>query len=1015
MTSRFSLVALLALLAGWAPAPGLADPLVIESGPPAGSDLRLIGLRQFGSVDGLPQLTVLDMAMDARGYLYAGTLVGLSRYDGRQFQALTLGEPLDGQPVRWLHGDESSGLWLGSALPGVFRYENGAVRALSMVDGGPLDRPVDAMAASRWPDRVWVGTADGVLLCGRGHCQSLEGSAGLEVARLLEGQERDAGALWVGTNLDGLYRLDVDDEGRVLARSRVLGREHGLPNSAIRGLAYSPFDDPAVGDASLWLATGRGVAAWRPGHLRVYGPEQGFPPAIQTDLAAGFDLAGSGRPVLLVSTLGAGVLQFERDGGYRVFTAAQGLPDVNVGSILVTGEGRSSIQWLGTADSGALRLEPGRIQVYDERHGLPQRPWSHVGALRQGDGFESVWASSAAGSAALGRDGRWHDFLPAPYRSRVVHAVQADAWGGQWFGTERGLLWRDGQDRWREFTLDNSALPAVRVMHLLWHGDAHHGRLFVGTNHGLAQWHGGALRALDLPDEPPSGAMALGLVTARIDGVDAPVLLSRLGVHRLDRDVPQRLPLPCLAGRDAMSAFAMDRWLWLATATAVLRVDLSDAGLKCEMLAEPVGFVRGATAIAADAQGRLHLFGHDGVRRIAHPSGDLSDPDTAGWEHFGLAEGLPSLGAGRAAVLAGDGRLFAANSAGVLVFDGLPMAPSPARAPMAMRIYRDGVEQSVETLHVPAAHDELLFRFDLLSFRRESRIRYRSWLEGLESEPVAWSAENHHRYSHLPPGRYRFKVYAMDADAEVHGPSIKEVIVASPWWQHPLILAAGVLLVLLLGLAIGRWRNRAIAARAARLASLVAERTAELADANRRLVLASYTDPLTGARNRRYFYDQVADWLADSVRHGGLWLLLADIDHFKQINDRHGHAAGDAVLAEVARRLRSIDPRIELIRWGGEEFLLVRHHASDVDGPVLARAVLDAVADTPVDAGAVVLPVRCSIGFTRCRPPAEGIDAHIDLIVARADGALYEAKASGRNRAVQAPMEDGAVAASLVD
>jgi diguanylate cyclase (GGDEF)-like protein len=165
-------------------------------------------------------------------------------------------------------------------------------------------------------------------------------------------------------------------------------------------------------------------------------------------------------------------------------------------------------------------------------------------------------------------------------------------------------------------------------------------------------------------------------------------------------------------------------------------------------------------------------------------------------------------------------------------------------------------------------------------------------------------------------------------------------------------------------------------------------------------------DPLTGAGNRRCFYANVGSWTAASAAHGGLLLLLIDVDHFKRINDVHGHAAGDAVLVEIARRLAALEPaRAELLRWGGEEFLLVLREAGRDDARVFARRVLEAVGAAPVTLEGEVLAVHCSIGWTRCLPPGETAASHIDPIVARADQALYRAKQQGRNRAIGAEVD----------
>ncbi len=179
---------------------------------------------------------------------------------------------------------------------------------------------------------------------------------------------------------------------------------------------------------------------------------------------------------------------------------------------------------------------------------------------------------------------------------------------------------------------------------------------------------------------------------------------------------------------------------------------------------------------------------------------------------------------------------------------------------------------------------------------------------------------------------------------------------------------------------------------------------------NRRLtdnvaVLAeqSARDPLTGAYNRRQGHRLLASHTeaARAAPPGGappLGVLLLDLDHFKQINDTYGHAAGDRVLLEVARRLGALlRTQDALIRWGGEEFLLLLPSATAGALPMLAGLMLHAIGDTPVAAGGQPVSVSASAGGVAS---PFGRIADIEALVHLADQALYRAKASGRNRAV---------------
>ena len=166
------------------------------------------------------------------------------------------------------------------------------------------------------------------------------------------------------------------------------------------------------------------------------------------------------------------------------------------------------------------------------------------------------------------------------------------------------------------------------------------------------------------------------------------------------------------------------------------------------------------------------------------------------------------------------------------------------------------------------------------------------------------------------------------------------------------------------------------------------------------------TDPLTGLLNRRGFDQQVERICHGSLR--GCTVLIADIDHFKAINDAHGHLLGDRVIVAVANVLRSsVAERGPIARIGGEEFAVLVSHTSAAGGAELAERIRAAVergkirrADTDESIGNVTV----SIGV------ATGADAEIfDSLLARADRALYQSKTAGRNRVTIADRALGTV------
>lgn len=186
---------------------------------------------------------------------------------------------------------------------------------------------------------------------------------------------------------------------------------------------------------------------------------------------------------------------------------------------------------------------------------------------------------------------------------------------------------------------------------------------------------------------------------------------------------------------------------------------------------------------------------------------------------------------------------------------------------------------------------------------------------------------------------------------------------------------------------------------------LVGAHVLNLANArlDRRLRQQASTDELTGLLTRRALNERVAGWHADVLERGRLpAVLLMDVDHFKPINDTHGHERGDEVLRAVSRRLRgALREGTPLARWGGEEFLVLLD-ASDLDeAGATAERLRAAISATPFAFGEERMRVTISIGVAAW--PDGGVFARA---VAAADAALYGAKREGRDRARMAVRED---------
>lgn len=168
-----------------------------------------------------------------------------------------------------------------------------------------------------------------------------------------------------------------------------------------------------------------------------------------------------------------------------------------------------------------------------------------------------------------------------------------------------------------------------------------------------------------------------------------------------------------------------------------------------------------------------------------------------------------------------------------------------------------------------------------------------------------------------------------------------------------------------------------------------------LKEVNALLDAAAHTDYLTGLPNRRDILEKIESEIGRAKRHGSSYsILMADIDHFKELNDAHGHVAGDRILKSVAECLRrSLRVEDHCARWGGEEFLICLPQTMLSKALLVAEKLRANIERTYVKLDGEDVGVTVSLGVS-CH---DG-DVHIDNVIKAADSAMFDAKRAGRNR-----------------
>ncbi|MCB1590259.1 MAG: diguanylate cyclase, partial [Xanthomonadales bacterium] len=318
-----------------------------------------------------------------------------------------------------------------------------------------------------------------------------------------------------------------------------------------------------------------------------------------------------------------------------------------------------------------------------------------------------------------------------------------------------------------------------------------------------------------------------------------------------------------------------------------------------------------------------------------------------------------------------------------------------------------------ESLRLPEGLRDLTVRFTALSFRDPEGLRFRYRLHGFEQDWHSPGAHRMARYTNLAPGRYRFEVDVLSGGSEQPRSTAEMVLVIPPYLTETVWFRSLVLLGIL-GLAamLAAWMRRRSQQRERHLQELVERRTEELRrvndrlrSANQALAAESLTDGLTGLKNRRFLARHLGGWrrehlLGEQPSDERLWLFLIDLDHFKAINDRHGHLAGDEMLCQFAQLLLRIAGGTgEALRWGGEEFLILMPEHALRSPEDFAERIVRAVRRADFRANEhTSVPLTASVGVASFPALADRSDL-VDWALAMelADAGLYHSKLNGRD------------------
>jgi diguanylate cyclase (GGDEF)-like protein len=380
--------------------------------------------------------------------------------------------------------------------------------------------------------------------------------------------------------------------------------------------------------------------------------------------------------------------------------------------------------------------------------------------------------------------------------------------------------------------------------------------------------------------------------------------------------------------------------------------------------------------------------------------GGLSVTNGRSWRHLTQESGLIWNDVDEGVLKEGpDGSLWIGTSGGLAhllhpehVFAQVPLAVSVTAIQRGRDVYEAG-----EQLTLPWASTPLRFQLSSTAMRNRSELMFRYRMSGLQPDWVD-TPDGVAVFSALPPGDYVFEAKVHNPDMQATSASVQiPVKILAPWWRRNWFYGLCMLALTLLLAAVDRLRARHLRMRRVQLEELVRARTAEVEASREKLRVQAAHDGLTGMLNRMAVLRALTAEMDRCRRESRtLVVALADLDNFKEVNDKYGHLAGDEALrlfaGAVGGAIRAYD---HAGRYGGEEFLLVLTEVPPEAAEQRLVRLHGAITNLKIRAGDSRFILNCSIGATVFKPCTK--QASLESLLSAADEALYEAKAEGRN------------------
>jgi signal transduction histidine kinase/ligand-binding sensor domain-containing protein len=747
--------------------------------------------------DGMPHNAVNKIVRDSRGFLWLATHGGLARFDGRDFTRYNLPNKMTRgrRGIRSLDAEDEDTLVLISGSGKIVRLRNDNFELHPANQFIPADEGAQALKIDE-SGALWIGTDKQSLMRWDGErMQRFGPRLKLPAAYLRYGFASDADKhTWIAFadflgwyDDDGLHRYDTaNDHTIMIARSSTGG---------------------------LWVASREKLARLENGELKVllHGDDWPMPQAGISDLHEDRDGA------LWIATLGD-----------RLFRLVDGrLGEMSVSRVESVAEDIDHNVWLGTNGRGLVRLKPRQYVVLNSTAGIPL----DVSTAITEDETGALWIANGWGGAVRLKDGKTTPVSPAAGTRLFAENVHADQRGRVWVGAADGLYFTASNPHGDNWVLQpfNHPLPSVQNLLCATNGD-----LWVSWNfENVGVIRDGRLKRYAVSEGvPPIKIVSI----AERAGPDCPEIWfgnERGQLFKLSPDGERFIaqPLPAITPYGEIFSLCNDsnNRLWVGTSLGLILWD----GEKSRLFTSADGMPDDVIyQIHSDDHNRLWVNGRLGIF-ILEIEQLLAARNTPGRRitatPFGRDDNLGGIsgGMGGKTWKTRDGRIWFPSYRGVVGFDANAASDTSKKLPVYIdSLLVNGKEAALSRLdkdnpvRIAPNPGQVEFQFSVLNFSTPDRTHVRRMLEGFDTMWVDASKERSSIYSRLPPGKYTFRVQAinMGGDISQADEAAVSVEIAAAWWQTAWFRICIVLAVVLaVGWCARRISNRILRQRLRRL------------------------------------------------------------------------------------------------------------------------------------------------------------------------------------------------------